>query len=134
MARKTRIEFPGAFYHVLDRGDRREAIYEDDEDRRAFLGTLEEACQRTGWRVHAYVNIRGQLLKADKRFSMRRRSWPSAWRRSIETGHQIPSLPEARLRSGRFPVRRAKKQIPRTVEKMWRSCSYTGRPFAEVGV
>jgi hypothetical protein len=74
MARKTRIEFPGAFYHVLDRGDRREAIYEDDEDRRAFLGTLEEACQRTGWRVHAYVNIRGQLLKADKRFSMRRRS------------------------------------------------------------
>ena len=55
MARKTRIEYPGAFYHVLDRGDRREAIYGDDEDRRAFLGTLEEACQRTGWRVHAYV-------------------------------------------------------------------------------
>jgi putative transposase len=55
MARKTRIEFPGAIYHVLDRGDRREAIYGDDEDRRAFLTTLGEACQRTGWRVHAYV-------------------------------------------------------------------------------
>jgi len=55
MARKTRIEFPGAIYHVLDRGDRREAIYGDDEDRRAFLTTLEEACRRTGWRVHAYV-------------------------------------------------------------------------------
>ena len=55
MARKTRIEFPGAIYHVLDRGDRREAIYGDDEDRRSFLATLEAACQRTGWRVHAYV-------------------------------------------------------------------------------
>src|ERR1700722_263556 len=55
MARKTRIEFPGAIYHVLDRGDRREAIYGDDEDRRAFLTTLGEACQRTGWRIHAYV-------------------------------------------------------------------------------
>jgi hypothetical protein len=45
MARKTRIEFPGAFYHVLDRGDRREAIYGDDEDRRSFLTTLEEVCE-----------------------------------------------------------------------------------------
>src|ERR1700677_2127564 len=30
-------------------------FYGDDEDRVAFLRTLEEACQRTGWRVHAYV-------------------------------------------------------------------------------
>jgi putative transposase len=55
MARKTRIEFPGAIYHVLDRGDRRESIYGDDEDRRGFLTSLGEACQRTGWRIHAYV-------------------------------------------------------------------------------
>jgi putative transposase len=55
MARKTRIEFPGAIYHVLDRGDRREAIYTHDDDRRAFLATLSEACVRTGWRIHAYV-------------------------------------------------------------------------------
>jgi putative transposase len=55
MARKTRIEFPGAIYHVLDRGDRREPIYGDDEDRGAFLTALGEACQRTGWRVHAFV-------------------------------------------------------------------------------
>ena len=34
MARKTRIEYPGAFYHVLDRGDGRESIYGDDDDRR----------------------------------------------------------------------------------------------------
>ena len=55
MARKTRVEFAGAVYHVLDRGDRREAIFKDDADRRRFLETLGEACARTGWRVHAFV-------------------------------------------------------------------------------
>jgi putative transposase len=55
MARKARVEFEGAVYHVLDRGDRREAIFRDDEDRRRFLKTLGEACARTGWRVHAFV-------------------------------------------------------------------------------
>jgi REP element-mobilizing transposase RayT len=55
MARKARVEYVGAVYHVLDRGDRREAIFQDDGDRRRFLETLGEACGRTGWRVHAYV-------------------------------------------------------------------------------
>ena len=55
MARKARVEFEGAIYHVLDRGDRREAIFKDDADRRRFLETLGEACARTGWRVHAFV-------------------------------------------------------------------------------
>ena len=55
MARKARVEFEGAVYHVLDRGDRREAIFKDDADRRRFLETLGEAGARTGWRVHAFV-------------------------------------------------------------------------------
>ena len=55
MARKARVEFEGAVYHVLDRGDRREAIFKDDGDRCRFLETLGETCARTGWRVHAYV-------------------------------------------------------------------------------
>jgi REP element-mobilizing transposase RayT len=55
MGRSIRIEFPGAFYHVLARGNRREAIYRDDEDRRYFLKVLSEACGRTGWRIHAWV-------------------------------------------------------------------------------
>ena len=37
MARKLRIEFAGAVYHVISRGDRGEGIYQDDEDRRLFL-------------------------------------------------------------------------------------------------
>ncbi len=39
----------------MARGNRREDIYLDDEDRRFFLGTLAEACGMTGWRVHAWV-------------------------------------------------------------------------------
>lgn len=54
MARKLRIQYPGAIYHVMNRGDRREAIFEDDQDRRSFLATLAEACDKTGWQVLAY--------------------------------------------------------------------------------
>ena len=55
MPRSLRLEFPGAFYHVMARGNRREAIFHDDDDRRFFLATLSEACAMTGWRVHAWV-------------------------------------------------------------------------------
>src|SRR5580765_2000118 len=54
MARKLRAEYPGAIYHLMNRGDRREPIFKDDEDRQRFLGTLGEACVKTGWQVHAY--------------------------------------------------------------------------------
>jgi putative transposase len=47
------VEYPGAIYHVLNRGDRREAIFRDDADRQRFLETLGEACVKTGWQVHA---------------------------------------------------------------------------------
>jgi len=55
MARKPRIEFAGAVYHVISRGDRGEAIYQDDEDRRVFLQFLGGVCDRTGWLIHAFV-------------------------------------------------------------------------------
>jgi putative transposase len=53
MARKLRVEYPGAIYHVMSRGDRREDIYRDDRDREEFLATLAEACGKTGWEVQA---------------------------------------------------------------------------------
>ena len=53
MARKLRVEYPGAIYHVMNRGDRREAIFRDDGDRQRFLDTLGEACGKAGWQVHA---------------------------------------------------------------------------------
>jgi len=49
------MEFDGAMYHVMCRGDRREAVFQDDVDCERFLETLGQACERTGWRVHAYV-------------------------------------------------------------------------------
>jgi hypothetical protein len=38
----------------MNRGDRKEEIFHDDPDRQRFLETLGEACQKTGWHVHAY--------------------------------------------------------------------------------
>jgi REP element-mobilizing transposase RayT len=54
VARKLRVEYLGAIYHVMSRGDRREAIFRDDGDRQRFVETLGEACMRSGWQVHAY--------------------------------------------------------------------------------
>ena len=51
MARKLRVEYEGAIYHVLNRGDRREAIFLEDEDRKHFITTLGEACVKTGWQM-----------------------------------------------------------------------------------
>ena len=52
MPRTMRVEYAGASYHVMNRGDRREDIFVDDVDRRDFFKTLAEACQKTGWQVH----------------------------------------------------------------------------------
>jgi len=54
MARPLRIEYPGAIYYVLSRGDRREAIFRTDADRRLFLDLLGQTCRSTGWQIHAY--------------------------------------------------------------------------------
>ena len=55
MPRKVRIQYAGAVYHVMCRGDRREAIFSDDGDREIFLATLAQMCGRTGMQVHSYV-------------------------------------------------------------------------------
>src|SRR6266699_2290245 len=54
MARKLRIQYAGAIYHVMNRGDRSDPIFEDDQDRHRLLESLGQACQKTGWQVHAY--------------------------------------------------------------------------------
>ena len=55
MARSLRIEYPGAVYHVMARGNQGRPIFRDNADRKLWLETLGEACLKTGWRVHAYV-------------------------------------------------------------------------------
>src|ERR1041385_7372492 len=61
MPRKLRIEYPGAIYHVMNRGDHREDIFKDDSDRERFILTLGEACQKTDWQVHAYCLMRNHF-------------------------------------------------------------------------
>jgi len=45
--RKLRIQYPGAIYHVMNRGDQREDVFRGDADREKFLATLGEACGKT---------------------------------------------------------------------------------------
>ncbi len=54
MSRPVRIEFPDALYHVTSRGDRREDIFEDDQDRQMFLSILEQVVQQFNWLCHAW--------------------------------------------------------------------------------
>jgi REP element-mobilizing transposase RayT len=54
MARPLRIEFPNALYHITSRGNRREDIYLDDNDRRNFLRILAQVYERFNWVCHSY--------------------------------------------------------------------------------
>jgi REP element-mobilizing transposase RayT len=54
MARPLRIEFPGALYHLTSRGNARQPIFADDDDRRLFLHRLGEVVARHRWRCQAY--------------------------------------------------------------------------------
>jgi len=54
MARPLRIEYPGAFYHIINRGNAGESIYADDRDRRKFLDYLETSVKRFTIVIHAY--------------------------------------------------------------------------------
>lgn len=55
MARKPRVEFAGATYHVMCRGNRQELIFKDDKDHARFFDTLGEVSARNGWLIHAFV-------------------------------------------------------------------------------
>jgi len=57
MARPLRIELAGGLYHVTARGDRREAIFFDDDDRVAWLTLFGEVCGRFNWRCHAFCQM-----------------------------------------------------------------------------
>ena len=54
IARKLRLQFEGAIYHVMNRGDHQEAIFRGVKDQELFLKTLGEACEKTDWQVHAW--------------------------------------------------------------------------------
>jgi REP element-mobilizing transposase RayT len=55
MARQLRIEFPGAFYHVIQRGIERKNIFASDKDKDRFLSYLNAAHLSYGAGFHSYV-------------------------------------------------------------------------------
>lgn len=54
MARKPRVHYPAALYHVIMRGNSRQDIFFDDEDRCHFYLLLQEGTERYGHRIHAF--------------------------------------------------------------------------------
>jgi REP element-mobilizing transposase RayT len=54
MARKPRIDFPGAWHHVMHRGARRAPIFRRDEECLRFLLEVEKAVERFGIEIHGY--------------------------------------------------------------------------------
>jgi REP element-mobilizing transposase RayT len=58
MARRCRIQFPGAVYHVMSRGNRNSMIVEDNDDRQAFMTTFGEAARDCQVRIYACCLMR----------------------------------------------------------------------------
>ncbi|MDR3543863.1 MAG: transposase [Desulfosporosinus sp.] len=54
MARKLRVWWPGAGYHIMCRGNHRLEIFRDDEDRQVFLSMLAQVKEKQPFKLHAY--------------------------------------------------------------------------------
>jgi putative transposase len=61
MARKLRLEFAGACYHVINRGNYRRDLFALPGSAAAFERVLFECCQRFSWRLHAFVIMRNHF-------------------------------------------------------------------------
>jgi len=61
MARKPRIEYEGAFYHVITRGNRKEPIFLDDDDKNQFLNRVKEYKNRYDFILYAFVLMDNHL-------------------------------------------------------------------------
>ncbi len=55
MARKLRLEYPGAIYHVINRGNYRAFVFKSPGAKQAFEECVFAACERSGWLLHAFV-------------------------------------------------------------------------------
>ena len=55
MPRQLRLEYPGACYHVINRGNYRADIFKSEGAKAAFEVCLFEACEKSGWVLHAFV-------------------------------------------------------------------------------
>src|SRR3954453_16477771 len=61
MARRLRVQYGGAIYHVMARGNGRQDIVENDDDRGRLMTCLERAVRRSGWVLYAFVLMTNHL-------------------------------------------------------------------------
>lgn len=61
MARLARIEYPGAIYHVINRGNYRRDVFATVGAAHSFVKTLQEAVTRFEWKLGAYVVMRNHF-------------------------------------------------------------------------
>jgi putative transposase len=58
MARKLRLEYPGACYHVINRGNYRAEVFRTEGAKAAFEACVFAACEKSHWVLHAFVVMR----------------------------------------------------------------------------
>ena len=61
MARRLRLQIPGATYHVINRGNYRRDVFEGSGAAQAFALAIGEACRSFGWELHAFVIMRNHF-------------------------------------------------------------------------
>ena len=62
MARALRVEYPGAYYHLIDRGNGRENIFKSQRDKEKFLQYLGKAAERFSLVIHTYCLMSNHYL------------------------------------------------------------------------
>jgi REP element-mobilizing transposase RayT len=112
MPRAPRIEYAGAFYHVMNRGNQLRRVYWDEVDYRQFMDVLEGTCRRTGWRIHSFVlmpNHYHLLIETPRANLVRGMQWLNSTytlrfnARHRKRGHLLQGRYKALLVEGRDP-------------------------------
>jgi len=93
MSRPLRLELAGGLYHVTSRGDRRETIYRDDQDRTDWLAVLGSVCARFHWRCHVYCEMTNHyhcvVETPDANLSKGMRQLNGVYTQSINRRHRL---------------------------------------------
>ena len=102
MARQWRIEYPGALYHVMSRGNAGQEIFQTDHDRSLFLDLIGDLSERFNIEVYAYVLMSNHyhlLLKTvDANLSKAMQWFGTTYARKFNLGHHT----NGHLFQGRF--------------------------------
>ena len=102
MTRQWRIEFEGAYYHILSRGNERRNIFHDNDDRISFLEILGKMSERFEVEVYAYIlmdNHYHLLLKTNKPNISQSMQW---FRTTYTRRYNIKHRRSGHLFQGRF--------------------------------